>query len=503
VRSENELTPNPADGLSEASLQALLNISRVLASIVEGDALLHKVLELATEAVKAERGFVLTMTGEESWQVRVSHNLSDEDAGRIVTPSSQILRRVLQERVPLLVHDAQTDPRFEGSESVIMQQITSAIAVPMMLQDELLGIIYVDSRKNRSQFTEENLKFFSVFAVQAALAYVNASRFDRLQEEKLRLQTEMQRVYGFPEIVGVTPPMQEVFTLMRKILNSDISVLLLGESGTGKELVARALHYNGPRRDKPFVAQFCGNLSEALLESELFGHKRGSFTGAVSDKRGLMEVADAGTFFLDEIADISPAIQAKLLRVLQDGIIRRVGGTESLHVDLRIVSATNKELEEEVNDGRFREDLFYRLNVITIRLPSLRERKDDIPLLASHFLKRAAARLSQPEKHVSREALAMMRVHTWPGNVRELENAIERAVVLSGDRPDILPDDLLISSGGDRSSGNPQTLRDHERAIVLQTLADMEGNKTRTAEVLGVSLRWLHYRLKEWQISND
>lgn len=494
---------NPVEGLSESSLQALLNISQVLSSIVDGDALLRKVLELATEAVFAERGFVLTLSEENEWSVRCSHNLSEEDAGKIAGPSSQIIRRVMNERIPLLIHDAQTDPRFEGSESVIMQQITSAIAVPMLLQDELLGIIYVDSRRNRSKFTDENVKFFNVFSVQATLAYVNASRFDRLQEEKLHLQTEVQKMYGFPEIVGVTPPMQEVFTLMRKILNSDISVMLLGESGTGKEMVARALHYNGPRRDKPFVAQFCGNLSEALLESELFGHKRGSFTGAVSDKRGLMEVADGGSFFLDEIADISPTIQTKLLRVLQDGIIRRVGGTDSVHVDLRIISATNKELKDEVEEGRFREDLFYRLNVITIRLPSLRERKDDIPLLADHFLKRAAERTGSTVKRASRDALAMMRSYAWPGNVRELENAIERAVVLSGDRPDILPDDLLISVDGSTSDTGHKTLRDHEREIVMKTLDEMEGNKTRTAEALGVSLRWLHYRLKEWQTSND
>ena len=495
--------PAEVEGLSESTLQALLNINHVLASILDGEALLVKVLELAMEAVNAERGFVLTVSEETGeWAVRASYNLSDEDKGKITAPSSKILQRVRTERIPLLVHDAQTDPRFEGSESVIMQQITSAIAVPMLLRDELLGIIYVDSRRNRSKFNDENLKFFNMFAVGSALAYVNAIRFDRLHEEKLLLQTEMQKLYGFPEIVGATPPMQEVFALMRKILNSDISVLLLGESGTGKEMVARALHYNGPRREKPFIAQFCGNLSEALLESELFGHKRGSFTGAVSDKRGLMEVADGGTFMLDEIADISPTIQTKLLRVLQDGIIRRVGGTESVHVDLRLISATNKELKEEVEAGNFREDLYYRLNVITIRLPSLRERLDDIPLLADHFLKRAAEKQGRPVKRLHRDALSMMHAYRWPGNVRELENAIERAVVLSGDRGEILADDLLLSTApGDTNEA--KTLRDYERDIVLRTLDEMEGNKTRTAEALGVSLRWLHYRLKEWQTSND
>jgi Nif-specific regulatory protein len=488
------------DGLSEASLEALLRISQVLSSILDGDTLVRKVLEIAMETVFAERGFVL-MPGDDGgeWINRASYNLDDEEFGKIAGPSSKIIDRAKNERVPLLIHDAQTDPRFKGSESVIVQQITSAIAVPMVLREEVLGVLYVDSRKNRAHFTAENLRFFNVFAVQAALAFVNASRFNRLQEEKLHLQTEVQKMHGFPEIIGVHPKMQEVFTLMRKILNSDISVLLLGESGTGKEMVAQALHYNGPRREKPFIAQFCGNLNENLLESELFGHKRGAFTGAVADKRGLMELGDGGTFFLDEIADINPNIQTKLLRVLQDGVIRSVGGTESKHVDLRIISATNKSLKDEVGEGRFREDLYYRLNIIAIQMPSLRERLDDIPLLVAHFLEKAAKRTSAETKICSREAYASLRSHQWPGNVRELENTIERAVVLSGDRKEILPDDLLITSLDDDQG--PKTLREYERDIVAGTLDEMGGNKTKTAEVLGVSLRWLHYRLKEWQIS--
>jgi Nif-specific regulatory protein len=496
-----DLTPGPMD--NPDSLEALLRISQVLSTILEGPALLRKVLEIAMETVHAQRGFVVVV-GEEGneWSIRASANLSDEEAGRIAQPSSKILKRVQAERVPLLVHDALTDPRFEGSESVIMQQITAAIAVPMMVRDELIGIIYVDSRQNRSRFTEQNLDFFRVFAVQAGLAYINAARFDRLQEDKLRLQTEMSKMYGFPSIIGVHPKMQEVFTLMRKILNSDISVMLLGDSGTGKELVAQALHYNGPRREKPFIAQFCGNLSENLLESELFGHKRGAFTGALNDKRGLMEVADGGTFFLDEIADISPTIQTKLLRVVQDGVIRRVGGTDSQSIDLRLLSATNKDLKQEVAENRFREDLYYRLNVITISIPPLRERGDDVILLADYFLKRAGERSDTPKKVVSREAVEMIKAYEWPGNVRELENAFQRAVVLAGDRDEILPDDLLIFTADDETP-HQKTLREFERDIVMSTLDKFEDNKTRTADALGVSLRWLHYRLKEWQTSNE
>jgi len=283
-------------------------------------------------------------------------------------------------------------------------------------------------------------------------------------------------------------------------MNSDISVLLEGESGTGKELVARALHYNGPRRDKSFVAQFCGNLSENLLESELFGHKKGSFTGAISDKKGLFEIADGGTFFLDEIADISPAIQAKLLRVIQEGEIRRVGDTDALNVNVRIISATNKDLKAEVESGRFREDLFYRLNVITIDLPPLRDRTGDIPLLVRHFLSRFAEKNKMPVKKVSPKAVQALSNYSWPGNVRELENTIERALILA-EKDTIDVQDLFIPEA-EALSEKPKTLKDYEREIVLKVLEDCGGNKTKTSEILGVSLRWLHYKLSEWKKQN-
>ncbi|MBZ0263476.1 sigma 54-interacting transcriptional regulator [bacterium] len=485
------------DELSNESLQALVKMSHVLTSILEGDALLKRVLKIAVETVNAERGFIVLLDDNSSdFQVRAAHNLSAEAVDKLARPSESILKRALAEGHPLLVHDAQTDPRFSGSESVIMHQITSAIAAPLLIKGRAVGTIYVDSLKDRTKFNDENLSFFHAFTGFAALAYQNATRFDQLKDQNLLLQTEMQKTYGFSEIVGVHSKMQEVFTLMRKILHSDISVLLEGESGTGKELVARALHYNGPRKDKPFVAQFCGNLSENLLESELFGHKRGSFTGALQDKRGLFEVADNGTFFLDEIADISPTIQTKLLRVLQDGVIRRVGGTETLHVDVRIISATNKSLTKEVEEGRFREDLFYRLNVISIHMPALRERRSDIPQLANHFIKKAATKKNSNEKTLTADALRAIQDYEWPGNVRELENAIERAFILSGENTSINADDLIIPRTAE--SGR-KTLKDYEREVVMRTLDEMSGNKTRTAEVLGVSLRWLHYRLNEWK----
>jgi Nif-specific regulatory protein len=286
--------------------------------------------------------------------------------------------------------------------------------------------------------------------------------------------------------------------MLTKIIHSDISVLLEGESGTGKELVARALHYNGPRRDKPFIAQFCGNLSETLLESELFGHKRGAFTGAISDKKGLLEVANGGTFFLDEVADIPASIQTKLLRVLQDGEFRRVGDTENRKVDVRIVSATNKSLTREVEKGTFREDLFYRLNVITVHMPPLRERTGDIALLVNHFLTKHANKSGERIKRITHDAMRILEAYHWPGNVRELENAVERAIVLAEDR-DIAPAELIIPRVT-KPVGMAKSLKEYERELVVKTLEEMKGNKTHTAEALGVSLRWLHYKLAEWKI---
>ncbi len=489
--------------LSAESLQALLEVTQVLTSLLESEAVLKELLNIAVETVNAETGFIVmadTDAEQEGFPIRVSYNLPEDALDDPARPSNRIVKRALDEREAVLAHDARTDPRFAGSESVIMHQITSAIAAPLIIKDVPVGAVYVDSRGDRVKFTNENRHFFNALAIFAAMAYQNASRFDRLQDEKAQLQTEVEKQYGFTEIVGVHPSMQEVFALMQKIINSDISVLLQGESGTGKELVARALHYNGPRRHKPFVAQFCGNLSEHLLESELFGHKKGSFTGAIHDKQGLFEVAHGGTFFLDEIADISPQIQAKLLRVLQDGVIRRVGGTKPHQVDVRIISATNKSLKKEVEEGRFRDDLYYRLNVISVHMPAIRERRSDIPLLAEHFLEKAARKHKRPVKKLSKEAKSVLMDYDWPGNVRELENAIERAVVLSGDNNAILVDDLIIPKQGE--SGR-KTLKEHEKEIVLKTLDEMDGNKTRTAEALGVSLRWLHYRLNEWKTEEE
>ncbi|MBC8492116.1 MAG: sigma 54-interacting transcriptional regulator [Candidatus Marinimicrobia bacterium] len=478
--------------------KALARVNQVINSIKESEPLLSKIMDIAIEAVGAERGF-LVLTDNGGFEIKAARNISQETISDITQVSTSIIRNAISENQPILTHDAQEDPRFSGSESVIFQQINSAACVPLTLNDKPLGAIYLDSRVDREKFNQETLVFLMAFANYAAMAIENVIEFEKLKEENILLQKEVRRLYAFEEIIGKSPKMQDIFNIMSRIMNSDISVLLEGESGTGKELVARALHYNSHRREKPFVAQFCGNLAESLLESELFGHKKGSFTGAINDKKGLFEYADGGTFFLDEISEISPQIQAKLLRVLQNGEIRRVGETESIRVNVRIISATNRDLHEEVKKGNFREDLYYRLNVIQINMPALRERHGDISLLTKHFLKKFAKKSGDTQKRLCREALKVLEIYHWPGNVRELENCLERAIVLSSGM-EITVEDLFIPKTKDEEKGR-RTLKEIEKDIVLKTLEEETGNKTRTAEVLGVSLRWLHYKLNEWDIS--
>ncbi|MCX7835795.1 MAG: sigma 54-interacting transcriptional regulator [bacterium] len=489
---------NPSNTFSSEQVQSLVEISSLLNSIHDLATLLPKIMDVALAPVQAERG-LLVIKENDDFRVAVARSIHNDEED-LVDYSRSIVRRAMTDNVAILTHDAQTDPRFSDAQSVIIKQITSVICVPLVVKDHVEGAIYLDAKQNRTQFTNESLDFLKILANISAIAIQNARYFEGLALEKVRLQSEVERTYAFSEIIGNHPKMIEIFKLLEKIKDSNISVLIEGESGTGKELVARALHYSSTRRSKPFIAQYCGNLSENLLESELFGHKRGSFTGAHQDKKGLLEIADGGTFFLDEIADISPTIQAKLLRVLQDGVIRRVGDTLERKVDVRIVSATNRSLKKEVEKGSFREDLYYRLNVVTITLPPLRERKSDIPLLVHHFLKKNAQRHGDPTpKRISPEALRQLQSYHWPGNIRELENTIERAYVLSS-TSQIEPEDLISPHF---ETDPDQTLRHITKQHVLKVLKDCEGNKKKAAELLDVSLRWLHYKLNEWHIESD
>lgn len=325
----------------------------------------------------------------------------------------------------------------------------------------------------------------------------HALEHKRLVQENFLYRQELVTKYQLDNIVGRNPQMLQLYKTIARVADSRSTVLIIGESGTGKELVARAIHFNSQRAPMPFVAVDCGSLAETLLESELFGHVRGAFTGAIASKKGLFEEADNGTCFLDEVGDISLSMQTKLLRVLQEHEIKRVGGRETIKIDVRIVAATNKNLEELVEEGKFREDLFYRLNVVSVQLPPLRERAEDIPLLASHFLKKYAAENNKPISRISPEATNHLTRYRWPGNVRELENVIERAMALS-QHTVILPEDLprrlrMEPQEADLSSFPSRiSLSELEKLYIQKVLEETGGNKKKAADILGIDRRTLY-----------
>ncbi|HEV2913476.1 MAG TPA: sigma-54 dependent transcriptional regulator [Pyrinomonadaceae bacterium] len=332
----------------------------------------------------------------------------------------------------------------------------------------------------------------------------NALRQRELFRENRALRRELDRRYSFSEIIGTSPALQAVFRLVEKVASTNTNILVQGESGTGKELIARAIHHNSPRSERPFVAINCGALPETLLESELFGHVKGAFTGAVANKPGLFRSAEGGTVLLDEVGEISPAMQVRLLRTLQEHEVTPVGSSIAVPFDARIICATNRDLEKEVAEGRFREDLFYRLNVIEIHLPPLRERREDIPLLVRNFITRTAREQERDEKAIEAAALSALINYSWPGNVRELQNAIERAFTLSGDQIDLdsLPPRVRDAAGGQTTMRDPDglrpTLEEIERRHIFETLASVNQDKARAANILGIDLSTLYRKLKRY-----
>jgi Nif-specific regulatory protein len=483
--------------------QTLLRISEEINAIHDINELLNRIMDAAMEALSAERGFILLKTDEadNEFTVVTARNISKENIDYLRGYSSSVVNRVLKTGQALLSVDAQTDERFAGAESIVMQQIKSVICTPLIHEGKIMAAIYMDSRAAVQQFDEESLDFLKAFAVQATIALQNARLFEQLQSENIKLKRQISITSAFPEIIGKSEPMLRILELIRDVADTSASVLIEGESGTGKELVARALHVHSSRKDKAFIPIFCGSLGENLLESELFGHKKGAFTGATENKRGLFEEADGGTLFLDEIADISPTIQTKLLRVLQEGEFKRVGENQIRTADVRILAATNKDLWEEVQKGNFREDLYYRLNVINIKMPPLRERRSDIPLLAEHFLRKYAQKNRKKIKGFTREAFRLLQEYDWPGNVRELENAVERAVILC--RSQEIDADLFQFRRTENKIPIGKTLKEITHYTVMETMKMTGGNRTRTAEILGVSRRWLHYHLKEWGVNDE
>jgi Nif-specific regulatory protein len=368
------------------------------------------------------------------FSVRLAKNLEKETEADAEAFSRRIVLQA-ERGESVLALDAGQDDRFKEFKSVSLFRIRSLMCVPLRSRGKIIGTVYLDSRRQGRPFTREDLRFVEAFADHAALALENARRRAELEAENKRLKAVAGERASYANIVGRSPAMQRVFDLLERIASSETTVLIQGESGTGKELVARAIHFNGPRKDKAFLSENCAAIAETLLESELFGHVKGAFTGADKDRAGVFEQSHGGTLFLDEVGDMSQAMQARLLRVLQDGELRRVGGDRSIKVDVRVIAATNKDLQIEVAAGRFREDLYYRLAVIPVNLPPLRERVGDVPFIASHLLEQIAGARNRPKPHVDGAVFDAMERYAWPGNVRQLENLLRRMALLAGDGP--------------------------------------------------------------------
>jgi Nif-specific regulatory protein len=481
--------------------EALYRISQLFNSILDPDLLFEQVMDEALKTMNAERGLVILIDEKTGAQeVRVARHIERELAKELSAVSQTALKEVLDKREARVYLDA--PGAFPAARSVIIGQVRSIAIAPLLTRGRLIGAIYLDSRTDRNVFHDDILPFVKSFASIAALAIENARLYQGLSEESSRLRAVLGQWRQFPEIIGRSRVMQAVYELMNRVIPTDAPVIISGETGTGKELVARAIHYNGPRKNQPFVPVNCGAIPENLLESELFGYRKGAFTGAVTDRKGLFEAANGGTIFLDEVADLPLSLQPKLLRVLQSGEIRWVGDTQTFKVDIRVISATNKNLPAEVKAGEFRDDLFYRLNVIPLDLPPLRQRRDDIPLLVNRFLAASADRLGKQISGISQAALARLIEYSWPGNVRQLENVVERAAVLCPG-PKVSEADIMLTQPEPGVLPDNAPVAEIEKRAVLERLKQFNGNRTRAAASLGISRRTLLNKLAEWKADEE
>ncbi len=497
--------PNAAGRLqimpsSPADLELVLKINTGLGSVRELEELERKLLESIAEVTPADRGAVL-MVGKNpdeftsifGWDKLASDLDTDvQIEARPVHVSRPAIDRALRERAAFLGNNA-----AEG--------IASLLVVPLIVLDRIVGVIYLDTANPQTPFEERHLQLLAAVGPIAGVALENARRLQWLQEENDRLQSE---VAAGCDLIGESSAMQEIHRFIAKVAPSDSTVLIGGESGTGKEMVARAIHAHSGRAEQPFVAINCAALTESLLEAEMFGHEKGAFTGAVAQRKGKLEAANGGTFFLDEVGELSLVLQAKLLRVLQEREFERVGGTRSIKVDLRLIAATNRDLKQAIQEKTFRQDLYYRLNVVSVDMPPLRARRQDISLLAAHFVAKHAGKSPRPAPGISPEASACLANYDWPGNVRELENAMERAVVMrSGEwiLPEDLPDAVLESGSSTGTSASPlpkyhAAVLETKKQLILKALEVTGGNYTEAAKALGVQVNYLHRLIRNMNL---
>lgn len=488
-----------------AGLEQLNAFSERLMQRGSVDELLTDLLDAVVEISGAHRGAVLLVEpGEPSDTERrvsvravrnVRRDIIADASGGI---SDSIVRKVITTGMPVIVSDALADQQFGKSESVLALKLSSVMCVPMLAQGESLGALYVGNDHVKQLFDRSQLDLLTVFAAQASLILQNAMLLSSLRADKEKLQEELSDM-RFGEIIGACDSMLEVFRKLQKVASTDISVLITGETGTGKELIAREIHRRSPRVRGPFVTINCGAIPENLIESELFGHVRGAFTGAVASRPGKFQVADKGTLFLDEIGELPLNLQVKLLRALQEHVVYRVGDSRPEKVDIRIVAATNRNLDEEIRENRFREDLYYRLNVVNLWLPPLRARGEDVVLIARALLSKYADELNSSVRGFAPDALTAIKRYAWPGNVRQLENRIKKALVLC-DHNLLTADDLdLVREEQSPILPLERAKEEFQHRYVREVLERNNGNRTQTARDLGVDPRTIFRYLEREQ----
>ena len=502
-------SPEDPRSSGEQRLLAIYDMLRVLNSETDPDLLLETMLDMALDVVQAERGLILLRDGDgedADYSVRLARNLEKQTIDDVAEFSRNVVLRAGSGKAVLAI-DTGDDDRLKDLKSVSMFGIRSVLCVPLRSRARIVGAVYLDNRKEGALFSPDDLRFLEAFADHAALALENARVRKELEVENSRLRVAADERVSFDSIIGHSGPMQAIYDMIPKTAKSHLPVLIQGESGTGKELVARAIHAHSLRKRKPFLVENCAAIPEALLESELFGHVRGAFTGADRDHTGLFEQAHGGTLFLDEIGDMPASMQARLLRVLQEGEVRRVGAERIVRVDVRLVTATHRDLPSQVAAGRFREDLLYRLQVLVIQLPPLRDRPGDIPLLVDHFLRRISRERGLETPKIRSNVMSSLEGYSWPGNVRQLENHIQRIALLAGDGPitlSVLEQDKGLREAllGKKTEGTPVFSLEHsEKEQIRQALEAAKGNRTRAARMLGISRATIFRKIKEYELT--
>jgi Nif-specific regulatory protein len=510
VRFETEQYAAVAPSRSTRDLNTLLKLSLEIHSIRNLESFGEQLLNLIFEVIPASRGVIVLME-EKAEEPSFVFGLHRNAAKQAVQVSRTVLDQVLGEGIALMSNDVMADEKLRGASSLVWEHIQALLAVPLVGSEKTLGLIYVDTTDTTAHFDKDHLQMLRAIGAIAAISLENIRRVDRLENENRRLQAELAIEH---DMIGNSPRMRDVYQFIAKAAPTESTVLIRGESGTGKELAARAIHLNSRRSRKPFLAINCAALTDTLLESELFGHEKGAFTGAVATKKGKLEVAEGGTVFLDELGEMALPLQAKLLRVLQEHEFERVGGTRTIKTDIRLIAATNRNLEQAIKDGRFREDLYYRLNVLRLNLPPLRDRREDIPQLAIYFAEKYAQRCNRQIKGISPQAQTCLLAYDWPGNVREFENAIERAVVLGSMefiQAEDLPENIIetVPSPGTTTASRSdvtnfyEAIKEAKKRLILDTFEKAQGSYTETARLLDMHPNHLHRLIRNLDMKGE